>query len=231
MSGAPANVSVMSTMSSYYNDGASSAAAIGILFFATIVSIIIAIAVTGVMFMGVFRKAGKPPWAAFVPFYNYYLLLDIVGRPSWWIWLFVGGVLLAWIPVIGFLIGIGLLVLQIFVMNDLSKSFGKDTGWTVGLVLLPVVFVSILGYGQSPYLGKGALMGLQNAGYPSTGYPQPQQYGQPGPYGQQPSPYGQQPTYQPPAYGEPPAYGQQPGYGQATAQGQPEQPKPGEPQQ
>ncbi|WP_212746985.1 DUF5684 domain-containing protein [Sinomonas gamaensis] len=225
----------MSTMSSYYNDGASSAAAIGFLFVATIISIVIAIAVTGIMFMGVFRKAGKPQWAAFVPFYNYYLLLDIVGRPSWWIWLFVGGVLLSWIPFIGFLIGIGLLVLQILVMNDLSKSFGKDAGWTVGLVLLPVVFVSILGYGQSPYLGKGALMGLQNAGYPSTGYPQPQQYGQPGPYGQQPSPYGQQPTYQPPAYGEPPAYGQQPGYGQAPGhapgQGQPEQPKPGESQQ
>ena len=216
MSNVPANVSVMSTfMSTYYSDSGSSAAAFGILFVTFIISIIIAIAATGLMFMGVFRKAGKPPWAAFVPFYNYYLLLDIVGRPSWWIWLFVGGVLLSWIPFIGFLIGVGLFVLQILVMNDLAKSFGKDTGWTVGLVLLPIVFVSILGYGEAPYLGKGALMAPQAAGYAPAAYPPPQQYGQPGPYGQQPGPYGQQPSpySQPGPYGQPPAYGE-PAYGE-----------------
>jgi hypothetical protein len=210
----------MSTMSSYYSDSASNAAALGFLFVFSVISIIIGIAVAGLIFMGVFRKAGKPQWAAFVPFYNYYLLLDIVGRPSWWIWLFVGGAVLSWIPFLGLLVGIGLLVLQILVMNDLAKSFGKDTGWTVGLVLLPIVFVSILGYGQAPYLGKGALMGAPGAGYygggyapqqapygqggygQPTGYPQPSPYGQqPSPHGQQPSPYGQQPS----PYGQPPA--------------------------
>ncbi|MEA5454853.1 DUF5684 domain-containing protein [Sinomonas sp. JGH33] len=192
---------------STYNDSATSAAAMGIFFVSLIFTLIIGVAVAGLVFMGVFRKAGKPVWAAFVPYYNIYVLLDIVGRPSWWIWLYVGATVVGFIPFIGFLAWVGILVLQIFVMNDLAKSFGKDTAWTVGLVLLPVVFVSILGYGQSPYLGQGALMGPQAAGfYGQQGYQQPQQYGQP------PQQYGQQPPqgYQPPQYGQQPPQ-QQPG--------------------
>ncbi|MDQ4501317.1 DUF5684 domain-containing protein [Sinomonas sp. ASV322] len=189
---------------STYNDSAASAAAMGIAFVSLIFSLVIGFAVTGLVLMGVFRKAGKPTWAAFVPYYNVYLLLDIVGRPSWWIWLYVGASVLAFIPFIGFLAWIGVLVLQIFVMNDLAKSFGKDTAWTVGLVLLPVVFVSILGYGQSPYLGQGALMGPQAQGFygQQQGYQAPpQQYGQQPQQGYQPpQQYGQQPPQQP---GEP----------------------------
>ena len=32
----------------------------------------------------VFTKAGKPGWAAIVPFYNTYTMLEIAGRPGWW---------------------------------------------------------------------------------------------------------------------------------------------------
>jgi hypothetical protein len=35
----------------------------------------------------------------------------------------------------------------------LSKSFGKDEGFTVGLVLLGIVFFPILGFGSAQYLG------------------------------------------------------------------------------
>lgn len=37
----------------------------------------------------VFTKAGKPGWAAIVPIYNIIVLLQIVGRPTWWIILFL----------------------------------------------------------------------------------------------------------------------------------------------
>lgn len=48
---------------------------------------------------------------------------------------------------------IGLCALAVFVVNCLvmrqvAKRFSKSTGFTVGLVLLPVVFVSILGFGS-----------------------------------------------------------------------------------
>jgi hypothetical protein len=35
----------------------------------------------------------------------------------------------------------------------LSKSFGKEEGFTVGLILLGFVFFPILGFGDARYLG------------------------------------------------------------------------------
>lgn len=66
----------------------------------------------------VFRKAGQPAWAACVPFYNFYVIIKIVGRPRWWI------VLVAIPP--------GTFVLFILVF-DLAEAFGqdRDLGWSL----------------------------------------------------------------------------------------------------
>ena len=40
-------------------------------------------------FWKVFEKAGQPGWAAIVPLYNAYILLKIIGRPAWWLLLFM----------------------------------------------------------------------------------------------------------------------------------------------
>ena len=38
----------------------------------------------------VFVKAGQPGWAAIIPIYNAYIMLQIVGREIWWlVFLFV----------------------------------------------------------------------------------------------------------------------------------------------
>jgi len=92
--------------------------------------------------MGVFRKAGQPTWAAFVPLYNAYVLLQIVGRPGWWI--------------IGFLIPVVNLVVWFLISVDLAKSFGKDTTYAIGIFLLSIVFVPLLGYGSAQYIGPSA---------------------------------------------------------------------------
>ena len=34
-----------------------------------------------------FEKAGKPGWAAIVPIYNAAVLLQVAGKPSWWLFL------------------------------------------------------------------------------------------------------------------------------------------------
>jgi hypothetical protein len=85
----------------------------------------------------IYEKAGQPGWAAIIPFYNLYILLKIVGKPGWWL------ILMIFIP----------LVFQIWTYNMLSKSFGKDEGFTVGLVLLGFIFFPILGFGSAQYLG------------------------------------------------------------------------------
>lgn len=85
----------------------------------------------------VFKKAGLPGWAAIIPVYNMIVLLQTVNRPWWWIFMF-------FIPVAN-------IVFQIITLNDLSKSFGKGPGFTVGLVFLPFVFLPILGFGKAQY--------------------------------------------------------------------------------
>ena len=46
-----------------------------------------------------FEKAGKKGWIGFVPFYNYYTHIEIVGRPKYW-------VLLLLVPVVNFFVAL-----------------------------------------------------------------------------------------------------------------------------
>jgi hypothetical protein len=183
---------------------------------------------------GVFQKAGQPFWAGFVPIYNFYIMLKVVGRPAWWTAL----ILLAIIPIVG---GLALFVIYIIVAIDLAKSFGHSGAFAIGLIIpvVSLVFFYILWLGPSTYRGPAALAGKGGTfGQPQQMYGQPQPgWGQAPPYGQQPPPYGQpQPGYgqPPPGYGQPqPGYGQpQPGYSQPQpGYGQPQpgygQPQPG----
>ena len=90
----------------------------------------------------IFTKAGKPGWAILIPFYNIWVMLEIVGRPGWWL-------LLMLIPGVNAVIGIIVLV-------DLAKSFGKEVGFAIGMLLLPYIFFPILGYGKAQYQGPSA---------------------------------------------------------------------------
>lgn len=90
----------------------------------------------------VFKKAGQPGWAAIVPIYNYVVLLNVVGRPLWWILLFL-------IPLVN-------IAIAIVIHIDLAKSFGKGAGFGVGLALLSFIFYPILGFGEARYLGPAA---------------------------------------------------------------------------
>lgn len=85
----------------------------------------------------VFVKAGKPGWACIVPIYNILIILEIANKPWWWIFLL--------------LIPIANIVFMIIVLNRISKSFGKSEGFTVGLVLLGIVFWGILAFDNSVY--------------------------------------------------------------------------------
>jgi hypothetical protein len=87
----------------------------------------------------VFSKAGKPGWAAIVPIYNIIIMLEIAGKPIWWI-------LLCLIPVVN-------LIIIIIVMVEIAKAFGHGVGFAIGMILLGFIFVPILGFGSSQYIG------------------------------------------------------------------------------
>jgi ABC-type sulfate transport system permease subunit len=87
----------------------------------------------------IFEKAGKPGWASLIPIYNVIVLLEIIGKPLWWI-------ILLLIPLVNIIFGI-------WAVNLLSKSFGKNEGFTIGLIFLPFIFYPILGFGDAKYEG------------------------------------------------------------------------------
>jgi hypothetical protein len=106
-------------------------------------AVIYAIAV--IPYWVIFTKAGQPGWPALIPIYSTYILLKVVGRPGWWLWLFL-------IPLVNVVIGI-------IMLNDLSKSFGHGVGFTLGLIFLSLIFLFILAFGSSTYRGAAGAMG------------------------------------------------------------------------
>jgi hypothetical protein len=85
----------------------------------------------------IFVKAGKPGWGAIIPIYNLILYLEIVGKPLWWI-------ILCLIPFVN-------IVILIILALELAKKFGKTVGFAIGLIILPIIFYPILGFGKATY--------------------------------------------------------------------------------
>ena len=91
-------------------------------------------------FWKVFVKAGKPGWAAIVPIYNLVVLVEISGKPMWYIVLF-------FIPCVN-------LVGAILVGIGVAEKFGKSAAFGVGLGLLSPIFYPILGFSDAQYQGN-----------------------------------------------------------------------------
>jgi hypothetical protein len=107
--------------------------------------LIVVIALYVLLFVGwwmIFTKAGEEGWKAIIPIYNVLVLLKIVGREWWWI-------ILMLIPLVGF-------VIWILIALDLAKSFGRGTGFAIGLIVFPYIFSLILGFGADTYRGPAA---------------------------------------------------------------------------
>lgn len=87
--------------------------------------------------MKVFEKADPsiPQWAAFVPLYNLFLLgTKVAGKEPVWC-------LIALIPIAG----------TILLSIEVAKKFGKDTGFAIGMGLVPFVFYPLLGTGDAEF--------------------------------------------------------------------------------
>lgn len=98
-----------------------------------------------------FEKAGEEGWKAIIPFYNAYMTSKLSMNNGW---LF----LLVLIPIIR-VIYTGALCYAI------SKSFGKKTPYAIGLFFLYPIFIIMLGFDNSRYLGPWG----NGAGGNSTG--------------------------------------------------------------
>lgn len=145
--------------------GAAFGAMMGIIM---VVSIIVLIAQI-VVIVGKWRvlsKMGRKPWAAIIPYFSDFemtagasgnaalsLAIPIVGlATAIFTWL-SGDVDSVAINGISGLLGLAYFVLTCVMCHKVAQAFDKSAGWTVGLILLGVVFWPMLGFGQSAYQG------------------------------------------------------------------------------
>ena len=122
-----------------YSDGGSTAS-LGVV--PTIIMLVFCIFVF-IAVWKIYTKAGRKGIISIVPIYNMWVLFEIAGMKGWY-------ALLIWVPILGFILSIMLYV-------KLAKAFGKDTGFAVGMIFLPVIFIPILGYGKSEYVGPDGI--------------------------------------------------------------------------
>lgn len=96
----------------------------------------------------IFEKAGEAGWKILIPFYNSYIIFRIAwGKPLYF--------LLMFIPFVNVVVGI-ILTLK------LSKAFGKSTGFFLGLLFLQPIFMLILGFDNSKYIGPDGVQMTDN---------------------------------------------------------------------
>jgi len=86
----------------------------------------------------IFTKAGQEGWKCLIPFYNIYVQLQIAKQPTIWLLYF-------FIPLAG-------IYFAIKHIHGLSKAFGKDVAFTLGLIFLPFIFYAILAFGNTRYI-------------------------------------------------------------------------------
>ena len=115
----------------------SSFLAIG-LFFGIFISVLVIFYF--VCYWKIFVKAGREGWEGIIPIYSAIIMLKIIGKPWWWILLYL-------VPIVN-------IVFAIWTVNMFSKSFGKDEGFTVGLILLSWIFIPIMAFSKNiQYVG------------------------------------------------------------------------------
>jgi hypothetical protein len=85
----------------------------------------------------IFEKAGEAGWKAIIPIYNNYILIKIAGHPWWFL-------LLLFVPFVNFFI-----IFIIFL--SLSRKFGHDVGFALGLLFLGFIFIPILAFNDDIY--------------------------------------------------------------------------------
>lgn len=115
-----------------YDTGAAGAMGAGVLvvYLAVIILLIVSL-------WKIFTKAGKPGWASIIPVYNLIVMIQIAGKPLWWIALLL-------IPFVN-------LVVAILLVFAIAKAFGKGGGFAAGMILLPIVFYPLLAFGNATY--------------------------------------------------------------------------------
>ncbi len=130
---------------------------IGIILFIVLLVYVIQV----VAYWGIFTKAGVPGWKALIPLYNVYVQYRISWTNPYMYWIYLVSFNLSNVLITqsGFLYSVGSILGAIaFLVNlmavlKLSRAFGHGVGYAIGLFFLGPIFMLIIGFGRSQYLG------------------------------------------------------------------------------
>jgi hypothetical protein len=125
-------------------DAATAAVMLSVILFTVIVALV-AYIVTAIFLGKIFKKAGVPAWAAWVPFYNTWKLLEIGGQPGFW------AVLAIITP-----LNIVTAVFTYISMYHIGKKLGKDGTFVLLAIFLPIVWMIWLGVDKSKWNDKAS---------------------------------------------------------------------------
>ena len=112
-------------------------------FMAYAISLILTIATMIPYYIGLWKlyeKAGEKGWKCLIPFYNMYILYEIVYGNGW-------KMFFLFIPVFN-------IIVSMAVVFRLAEVFGKSTAFGVGLLFLKYIFMLVLAFDSSEYEGS-----------------------------------------------------------------------------
>lgn len=89
----------------------------------------------GISTWKLFKKMGYNPLFAFIPFYNYFIILKETKHPKWW-------AILSYFPIVG---PIMMSVFHLYLMKKFGKSLFKDQILTV---ILPFIYMATVNYSK-----------------------------------------------------------------------------------
>ncbi|MCY0976959.1 signal peptidase I [Chryseobacterium wangxinyae] len=89
----------------------------------------------GISTWELFKKMGYSPILAFVPFYNYFVILKETKHPKWWS-------ILSYLPIVG---PIMMSVFHLYLMRKFGKTLFKDQFLTV---VLPFIYMATVNYSK-----------------------------------------------------------------------------------
>lgn len=89
----------------------------------------------GISTWKLFKKLGYNPLFAFIPFYNYFIILKETKHPKWW-------AALSYLPIVG---PIMMSVFHLYLMKKFGKTLFKDQFLTV---ILPFIYMATVNYSK-----------------------------------------------------------------------------------
>ncbi|MXS72388.1 signal peptidase I [Flavobacteriaceae bacterium W22] len=89
----------------------------------------------GISTWKLFKKLGYSPLFAFIPFYNYFIILKETKHPKWW-------AVLSYLPIVG---PIMMSVFHLYLMKKFGKTLFKDQLLTV---ILPFIYMATVNYSR-----------------------------------------------------------------------------------